>query len=189
MPDNIVRLDIPSTVHPLNLKGTSPAQEHARAALTSLYDVYGTINDTSRQVKDKGRLATTVRPVAEKAITRVEKTMQQIQTSRTALTKQIDDALLTKGTLPQIGAQIRSHFASLPEGKAVTAILALVREGDHTTVASVLQAPGYLSGLTPAHVQIGREAAEAQFASDNVKLRSEADDAVNAGVISHQRPE
>lgn len=175
---NVVRLDIPATCHPATIRGKSEAQDHARAALTTLYEVYGTINDTAAKVKDKARLATAAKPVAERALTRVDKTIGDIVKSREKIARQIDEALSSKSR-DSINTQVRDHFRRLEgKGAAVKAINERIAAGDLVTVTAVLQGPAYLSGLTDKEYKTVRDRAELQFCAENVVLRNEADDAL-----------
>ena len=167
----VVRLDVPPSSHPAVIKGDTPGAKLGRSALTSLYDAYGKINDTAARVSDKSKLAVAAQPFAERAIHAAEQVTIK-------LTAQIahHDASIAKALAvpvePNLAGQIRSHFAA--NGKALQQVHKLIAEGDAVTMAAVLNAPSYLSGLDDKQQGVLRLEAAKRFAPDAVQAREES---------------
>lgn len=171
----VIRLDIPPDHHPAVLKGKSPGANLGRAALTSIYEAYGKINDTAARVSDKGRLASAAQPFAEHAVQSAGRAMTTLRSQIAHLDGEIATALKPP-VEPNLAGQVRAHWAQ--SGKALQGVKAAIDDGDMTTMSAVLSAPAYLSGLTDENQAVLRLVAAAAVAPDMVARRGEAADAL-----------
>ncbi|MEQ1685761.1 MAG: hypothetical protein ABL916_19110 [Burkholderiaceae bacterium] len=77
--------------------------------------------------------------------------LKRIDTAHATITRAIEaqEAELRKGftSTSQFAAEIRAHCKSLPLGERMKLISTATTDGDMTTLAAVLGAPSYLSGL------------------------------------------
>ena len=170
----VVRLDIPPDHHPAVVKGDSPGAATGRAALTALYEVYGKINDTARQVSDKARLATAAQPFAERALNTAGRALATLAQQIEHLDTMIEQELTPAKNSPQAG-EVRAYWRGQP--KSIAPLTKLFRSKDATTISAILSAPSYLSGLDDAQQGLLRVIAAETIAPDKVQQRAEAADA------------
>lgn len=76
----------------------------------------------------------------------------------------IDDPARKTPVGLSVATEIRAHVKALPDGKRATFAYAAVEAGDKQTVAALLHAPAYLSGLTDKQMAALRQRAAHAFA-------------------------
>lgn len=102
---------------------------------------------------------------AEEAFNRASKTadarMGELQKYRARLEGEVAEALADPSRL---AVEVRAHVKALPDGERFGFAVAAVERGDLPTVAALLQAQPFLSGLAAEQHDILRERAAAKFA-------------------------
>jgi hypothetical protein len=75
-----------------------------------------------------------------------------------------------------ITSQVRDHLKAQPDGERLNWVRNAITSGDKFTVAAILSAPPYLSGLTPEALDLIRAQAATQFApKEYAQLRATRD--------------
>ncbi len=166
-----VRIDIPLDHHPLAIKGDTPGAVNGRAALKTIYDAYGRINDTAEVVNDKGKLAQAAQPFAERAIAQAGRTAEGLASQISQLDTQMQQKL-THQPNSQQALEVRAYWARQDDVFGPASVK--VRAGDLVTISALLNAPAYLSGLTDEQQVILRNQALNTVAPELVQRRTEA---------------
>lgn len=172
-----VRIDIPPDSHPAVIRGDGPGAELGRGALTAMYDVAGKVGDTAGRVQDKARLAAAAQPIIERGIQQANRAMTAMRQQVEHLDKEIA-GVLRAPVEPHLAGQVRAHWAGQGNTKAFKGLHDAIEAGDRETVSAVLNAPSYLSGLSPENHALLRTMAARKFAPDKVARREETADAL-----------
>lgn len=146
-----VVLSLPPDSHPDVVRGEHIARdavllESARAPMRLAYDTIRVMEELARDVVNKEKLANAAQPRFEAVVARYFSTLDSLHKRRDALEKDVASRVVGDGRDP-MGAEIRAHLKSRKDGGLTTATAA-ARKGDRRTVAAVLSAPAYLSGMS-----------------------------------------
>jgi hypothetical protein len=147
---NVIRLNVPLDNNPAVIRGVhlekqASLHEALRNAMQHLYDTWGAIGDLAEKVQDKTLLAQRAQPVCERAIRAAESAVAHARQRATDLDKAIRGQLVpTRADAAAV--EIRTYLRQQKEPLA--AANGLVSAGDRRSVAAVLDAPPFLSGLT-----------------------------------------
>jgi len=168
--------EIPIDAHPGIIKGNSPLLEPARRAQTAIWDVWNKVKSAQHEVDDKKRLAQVAQKAVEHSLRVADTSYKHLHQSRQALAEQIDAAVRPKAP-DAMGVEIRSHMKA---GKKAFAEMAeRIQKGDRRTVAAVLTAPAYLSGLDDKQYDTLLGMAEKTFCPDEVATLGQIDKATS----------
>lgn len=158
----------------------------AQSAMTVAYTSYAKLEDAVRSLPlgDEVRmvngrpkqlsagaideLVSTTRGVSERVLATVQKNYEELEKVAQSLGQQVDTAIDDPARNTPVGlsvaTEIRAHVKSLADGKRSTFAYAAVEAGDKQTVAAILHAPAYLSGLTDKQMSALRQRAAYAFA-------------------------
>lgn len=146
------------------------AYSAARAALGELRDTYAAIEDAERAVRDaeppaaapglrraagarEEELAEAATRAFDRTAASVDRRVASMRGARDALAARLSEALADPAAAtPQgiaIAQEVRAHFRALGADERHAFLSAAVEAGDRRTVAALLSAPPYLSGMTP----------------------------------------
>lgn len=181
--DKPIRLvmSLPESSHPLTIRGEHITKHEAllgtaRGAMESAYDVFGRVTELAQQFtrekRPQARLAEAALPHVERAVARFGQAIETLRARREATRVAIDKKLEGDGR-DAVGGEIRSHIAK--SESPVTKLADLVRAGDRRSVAAVLSAPPFLSGLTPEQREQVRALAATSFEPDDHGLLGDLD--------------
>ncbi len=145
------------------------------------------MGDNGRVVRQHGRevdLAEAATTSFERVARVVDARLATLRKTREELARRVESALaepsLASTTGAAIASETRSFLRSLDPGKRTTTLADAVTSGDKGTVAAVLGAPLFLSGLTAEQGAALREQAARRFAPrDDAQLRA-VDAAMNS---------
>lgn len=203
-----VRTDIDPNAHPaalsayaasLDMEGTTGSASIAigREVLTEVYRAIGDLNDAQdsflKAAKGERRMvngrAVISRLPSEELInaanTRmgkvtklVDSRVATLEQQRAALEQKVQDVLDDPSLRSPFGAEVRGHFKA--QKRSFTAVADAIQSGDRLSVAEVLRAPAYLSGLSQKEHDTLRKLAAHQFAP----VEARQAEAV-AGMVDH----
>ncbi|MCZ8131502.1 MAG: hypothetical protein O9284_09390 [Steroidobacteraceae bacterium] len=157
-------LTLPPDSHPENIRGEFLQKDPAllataREAMSHAYAIAGAADDLARSVKDRAKLVPSLQPKFESAVGRFARAIDALGQRRAALEQEVTTRVVGDGRDP-VHAEVRAHLKSQRDGGLSLAMNA-ARLGDRRTVAAVLSAPAYLSGMSPAeHAQFAAVARE-----------------------------
>jgi len=184
-----IRHDVPMRMHPdsllhhidtLNKDDTIGifALSAAREALRICHEAYGRINDTeaaSRKNPPSNASRQAFVDAAEKALTRinpqVDRRVRELSGIQETLSKLVSVAIdePTRST-PEglaLAQEVRSHVKSLSDKARNAFVAAAIEANDKATVAAMLYAQPFLSGLDKITQGTLRERAAAKFAPED----------------------
>ena len=164
--------DLPLDAHPGAVKGESPLLNPARKASETLWATWNKLRDAERNVSDKHKLAPLAQKAVERALSSTDKALSALQKNRDTVDAKINQTVLLK-TPDALGFEIRAHFKSAKS--PFTEVATLVRKGDHRSVAAILNAPAYLSGLTNEQHSTLLELAQKQFCPEETRTLADID--------------
>lgn len=180
MPENqnqdagvVVRLDVPLDHHPAAVTGESSGAQIGRRALEGIYSCVGRVNDTALRVSDKARLAQAAQPVCEGAVKSAGAAIDRLRARIDGLDSEVAQ-ILKAPVEPHQAGQIRDYWRGQTGAKGLGGIRKAIEEGDGVTVSAVLNAPAYLSGLTPENQALLRTMAAEVFAPQQTLERTES---------------
>ncbi len=152
--------------------GVRRALEQTCATLVQLFDDVDTIR-ADRKRTDYGR-AVDARDRLRAGFASLKGTLDQeynaLADARERLGVAIDEALVPEQRTCE-AAEIRGHFASLPEADRFKLAEERIEAGDTETTNALLSAPAYLSGLNETQRVGLRQKAEQHFAGELVARR------------------
>lgn len=152
--------------------GVRRALEAARTQLVMLFDQVDEIR-TDRRRTPFGQAAD-ARDAIRKGFGSMKATLDQeynaLAEARERLALAIDESLVPERRTCE-AAEIRGHFASLPDADRLKLLEERVEAGDLETVAAALSGPSFLSGLTDDQRKKIRDQAEQRFAPELVARR------------------
>lgn len=140
----------------------APAGGHSemRAALARLGEAYSAVHDTTARHQTDAtvtpaarmvRSARAARAALTPALEALNKARASASDGRAHLQRQMAKPFEYSAFADvMIAAEIRGHFASLPDGQRHASLLLAVEAGDETTLKALGTAPAYLAGLPPA---------------------------------------
>ena len=147
---------ITPTLDPRNIKGDLPATRSTRdafarahARITKLHKAEDallrdrTLTETARSAQLhelRTKVTSEVQPVYERAYAQVGEALEGVE-------RKINERLYSTEHKTASREEIRQHVASLPQERRSLFVRDRARAGDMQTVAAVLTAPSYLSGL------------------------------------------
>lgn len=178
MPDSPpVRADVPIDLHPDALGGHAKvldvettigryALADGRTALTLAYTAIASLNDAEKAVREAtGEAPEAFFDAADKAVRRatsqLDARVASLSNHIKALETRVAEALASPSA---VAAEIRSHVKALPANKRTTFAHEAIQRDDKTTVAALLAAPSFLSGLDDKELGLVRTRAAAKFA-------------------------
>lgn len=173
-----IRTDVPSSLHPSGCPGDGPAATAARHALELCYDVQGRIIDVRKTNADKKLILASAVPAVERATTRADIAIKSVGQQIAHLGNEINSALQAgKVSNP---SEIRAYWLSQGEGTFIK-IGALFQKAEDNlqTVAAILGAPAYLSGITPENQAALKDVAAKALVPEKVAAREEAKNALS----------
>lgn len=172
----------------LNQEGTIGVQAlaAAREALTTAYTAFSQVEDAVKSLPlgdetrmiggrptkvSAGAIEELVQAVGkseERVIGAVQRRYDELRRHREALNTRVANALdVPSRKTPEglaVAGAIWAHVKSLPSDKRMSFLTKAVEDGDKTTVAAVLHAPAYLSGMTDKQMATLRHRAAHVFA-------------------------
>ena len=95
---------------------------------------------------------------------RVKELQSYADSLEKAVAEAVDDPTRRTSEGLALAGEIRTHLKGLAKGERVTFVKRAIDEGDRRTVAAVLHAPPYLSGLTDRQLGTLRDFAANAFA-------------------------
>jgi len=178
--------DLPIDAHPGAVKGDSPMLEPARRASQTLWDTWGKIRNAHETVSDRQRLAAAAQKAVERALSATDKALSALQKNRDVLEAKISSVVCPRSP-DALAPEIRAHFrgTSSPFAEASK----LLASGDRRSVAAILSAPAYLSGLDDEQHRVLRDLARQRFCPEEAQAVKDIDQAagrvmMTAGHIS-----
>lgn len=193
----------------LSQEGTPGARalSIAQAALTTSYTAYAKVEEAvgslplgdevrmvnGRPTKLAGgavdQLVAATEGASKRVLSVVQKNYEELGKIEQTLDQQvaaaIDDPARKTPVGLSVATEIRAHVKALPDGKRATFAYAAVEAGDKQTVAALLHAPPYLSGLTDKQMAALRQRAAHAFAPVETTqleaVRNAADMVASAG--------
>lgn len=127
-----------------------------RAVFTSTAAVLGRLHDARKALQsDATRTSAAVDLAMDQQADKVklqvagkwDKTLADVNTKIRALEAELSAPINAKGS-QSIATEVRSHLAGLSVSKRQTLLATAIRDGDEVTMAAVLSAPAYLSGIS-----------------------------------------
>lgn len=170
-----VGIQIPLDAHPDVIRGKSSLLEPARQASRVMWDVWNKVKVATGEVTDKKRLAGVAQKAVERAFQVTETNVKYLKKSRGVLIEQVA-ATVTPKAPDALGVEIRAHFKS--GNKAFFEVGAAIQKGDKRTVAAVLTAPAYLSGLDDKQYNTLLDMAKKQLCPEDSGTIMDIDNAV-----------
>jgi hypothetical protein len=192
------------------------------AATDALYEAFGAVEEVSRKltsasvdrmnpgqprppgrlvgnkfVPDHGHereLAAKAKKHFDNASAAYEAGMQRGRAAREALARRVAKALEPDSSQPHVDSEVRTHVRELPITKRTPFIFELVSSGEKRSVAAILHAPPYLSGLDQQDMRELHARAATKFAGDdyeNLVAVEEAlarAEAVGGSFVDRMRP-
>lgn len=156
--------------------GVKRALEQTRTTLVQLFDQVDEIR-TDRRRTPYGR-SVDARDAIRKGFGSIKATLDgeynALADARERLALAIDEALVPEARTCE-AAEIRGHFASLPDADRFKLAQERIEAGDAETVHALLSAPAYLSGLNETERAGLRTKAEERFAPELVARRQGMD--------------
>ncbi len=174
------KLDVPLSHYPETIRGEHLEKDAAllstaRAPLAAAKTVREKINTLIQSTTNRGELARASAGQMEQVTRAFDKVVPQLTARREAVEKEIA-TILTPSAPDSAAGEIRAHFKSDPS--PFTAISNSVNAGDARTVAAVLGAPPFLSGLTNEQHDTLRLLARGKFAPAQSGLSADIERAV-----------
>jgi hypothetical protein len=180
----------------------SPGQAVFRAAtatLRVLYETWARIEDTEAALgahlgdgsarRGHNREAEFVRAVEAafgRAAARTDELMREMKANRAALAKRVEAAIAHGDA--SLAAEIRAHVKSLAtEADRLKAMSDAAAGLDRATLAAVVHAPPYLSGLSPRSHAAVRDAMVAAFAPQDAAQLATTDEVIAAVMSAGSR--
>ncbi|MEM6257622.1 MAG: hypothetical protein AAGI37_04845 [Planctomycetota bacterium] len=160
----------------LEAKGNEGLLRDAQGAAAAMFKVWGTVADLRDKVQDKQLLAKKSQSAVERSLREAEPKIARLRERRDAEQAKIK-AMFDAGERDQLGREVRD-FARTREGDSMVFIGELISAGDQRSVAAVLAAPAFLTGLTPEQQAAARGMAERQFAPEGTQLVDDLDRAI-----------
>jgi len=168
-------LEIPIDAHPDAVKGDSPLLEPARAAQKAVYDVWTKVRAAQTNVADKQKLADVAKRAVERSLAVADQKLERLHQSRQTVAAQIDGVVRPKAP-DSVASEIRTYMQGRKE--AFTTLAQSIQKGDRRTVAAVLTAPAYLSGLTDNQYGTLLEMAQKVFCPEETQTVADLDRAI-----------
>jgi hypothetical protein len=168
-------IEIPIDAHPDVIKGDSPMLEPARRAQTAIWDVWNKVKVAQGEVTDKKRLAEVAQKAVERSLSVTDTNGKHLHQSRKTLVSRIDATVRPKAP-DAVGVEIRSHMKA--GKKAFFEVAEQINKGDKRTVAAVLTAPAYLSGLDDKQYNTLLDMAQKMFCPDETTTLGQIDKAI-----------
>lgn len=173
-------------------------------ALHTIYNCIGEIIDVRRQVEQthqtgrqvmKGKdlamevaypkeFFTAVDRAIERASRSVDSADAGIRSKINSLQDRVKTMLSDPATNRPVAAEIRAHAKSLSTTQRLKLVRDAAQSGDKATLASILGAPAYLSGMSPEEMDTVRKMAEDKFApleSEQLRAAEKVLDRVRSG--------
>jgi hypothetical protein len=162
-----------------------------RTALTTAYTAIGSLNDAVNSVKEasepNGRVMKDGRKqltfavseelvnATEKSFTRaargIDARVDSLNTHIKALNIRVNAALDDPITKTVVATEVRAHFKAMKPDQRISFAVAAIESGDKATIAALLSAPAYLSGLDAKSHTFLRERSASKFApTDHAQL-------------------
>ena len=157
-----VNTAVSPTLSPVNITSLPGYEEHkgyvsqSVTALDSAYQsVAAVIEARHKLAVDESRTPKAriveVALLAEKYSAQLQKTFEvnwdKLESGINHIDKQLSEPMEQQAAAGVINGEIRSHCKSLPHGKRNELIVEAMQSGDTKTLAAILGAPAYLSGL------------------------------------------
>lgn len=142
-----MKLKIPSLAidnHPDTVQSESVHLNAARGALKNIWDQWKKLQEAEAVTTDKKRLARAAAAVVGNAEKTAETALKALQGSYDSLEAKLV-AEVTPTKMDYAASEIRAYWKS--QRHPFTGLSSLVKSGDRRTLAAVLTAPAYLSGL------------------------------------------
>lgn len=126
------------------------------------------VNGTPTQVAASDELIDAASKAFERVSVAIDRRVIELNRGEKALRTRVDAAIEDPARkTPEglsVASEVRAHMKGLTNKQRLPFVHAAVERGDLRTVAAVLHAPPYLSGLSEAEHQTARQAAERKFA-------------------------
>jgi hypothetical protein len=191
-----IRTDVPADMHPdcllverraLDVEGTigAVALAAARDSLAVAYKACGDLCDAEaalraaspahrtgrRAVVDSEELFKAAGRALEATTQKMQRRYEELGRCRASLAGRVDAALDHPARRTPEGLAIATgvwaHVKSLSAAARLAFVEAAIKADDKTTVAAVLHAPAYLSGITGEHMSRLRDSAAKRFAPED----------------------
>jgi hypothetical protein len=211
-----VRGDVPMNMHPAVIRpgAPDPVTAVATEALGIMYETYGTIEDAYRALVEtadgeryqpgevskgirhvdqglrvvtghEGDFVEAVTAAFERVAPRVDVRLAEMEKNRARIAAKVEEAL---GKPDDLAPEIRAHVRSIRgNAQQLKFLNDRIVAKDVRTVAAVLSAPPYLSGLTAANHETARNAAEANLAPDDYRQLKATEAAIEAVRLASSR--
>lgn len=130
--------------HPDLVTNEAIALNPARYALRQIWDSWNKLREAEAVATDKRRLARAAQSVVNNAQKTAEHALTALEGSRKSLEEKLKTEI-TPSRMDQAAGEIRAYWKG--QRHPFTGLSSLVKQSDRRTLAAVLSAPAYLSGL------------------------------------------
>jgi len=152
--------------HPDMVVNASIHLNAARYALKTVGDAWGKLREAEAVATDKKRLARAAQGVVNLAGKVVTESLTHMDESRKILETKLTNEI-TPARVDPVAVEIRAHFKA--QKRPFMAVASLVKQNDRRTLAAVLSAPAYLSGLDDTQHATLRDMCRSEWYAEDVE--------------------